>query len=90
MTNKAERRHKYFRKLVNKDRILKWLYKKYPSGSCINLRLDELRRFAGIDRYSFNYFCPGFFTSDEHKSSRQHYFNTMKESIKKRIKYTNG
>ena len=58
---KSDKRHDYFRKLYKKDRILKWIRENHIHGGYYNLRLDQLRRYAGVDRFEFVYRSHDFF-----------------------------
>ena len=57
---RGDKRHAYFSKLCKKDRILKWLLENNVHGGYYNYRLDQLRGYAGIDRYPFHYYSPDF------------------------------
>lgn len=63
--SKSEKRNNYFRQLCKKDRVLKWLWENDKHGGLINYRLDQLRMYAGVDRFSFVYYSPDFFTSPD-------------------------
>lgn len=62
---RSDKRFDYFKKLCSKDRVLKWLWENDKHGGITNYRLDQLRMYAGIDRFPFVYYSPDFFTQPD-------------------------